>query len=172
MEKLRQKEKQEWMDRNSTGRSPDFLPPTTTTGDFSYDCWDLRRSHIQHCRYSFLLRWPGNFEPGISFKSVVLQGHNQVFTKVEANGFDLTWSSYNDSFYATKTETSMPSKPVSKLYNTPFYLYLWSLWIQNHLWTSQFFSPSKVRGAEWTAKRPRHIHINNILKNTTHSKPG
>lgn len=57
---------------------------------------------------------------------------------MEANGFGLTWSNYNDAFNATKTKPSMPSKAVSKLYKTPFYLYLWSLWIQNHLWTSQF----------------------------------
>lgn len=36
-----------------------FCPPTptnpTTTGEFSSDCWDLRRSHMQHCWYYFLL---------------------------------------------------------------------------------------------------------------------
>lgn len=63
MEKLRQKEKQEWTDRNSMGRSPDLpLLPHPPTGNSSYDCWDLRRSQIQHCWYSFYS------DPGISFR--------------------------------------------------------------------------------------------------------
>lgn len=78
MGKLRQKEKQEWIDRNSSEIHP---PNHHHWSFFFYDCCDLRRSHIRHCCYSFLLRWPGNFEPGISFRSVVLRGHNHVSPK-------------------------------------------------------------------------------------------
>lgn len=159
MEELRQKEKQEWTDRNSTGRSPDFLPPPPPPPPpleiITAGTWRGLTSNT----VGILLRWPGNFKPGISFRPVVLQGHNHIFTKVEANGFDLTWSSYSDAFDATKAETSVPSKPVSKLYNSPFYLSLWSLWIQNHLWTSQSPHPKSEMQTGWLTEKAMTTHI-------------